>query len=212
MARSDWVKLFEDGMSPSEIASLFEVAEDKVRAVLGKDVVRDVEVSKGKAMLAQYGLGDELPDFFEGVKNFSPAAYQTFQALRKGEMIEGLPIDEIGRRRLGMMMEKVAGGMKWEVAAYEVGLSVDYVRALGDKHDGLNMWLSECKHAFQMRAMGAVAMALDRGDGKLGLDMLSRTTDDFKPATKNVAISGGDVFRQAWQVIDAEAIVDNRED
>lgn len=212
MARSDWVKLFEGGMSPDDIADLFEIDVGVVRAQLGTDVVREVEVEKGKALLAQHGLGDAMPEFFEGVREFSPAAYDTFLSLRKGEMVEGLPIDDIGRRRLGMMMEKVAGGMRWDSAAYEVGLSVDYVRALADKHAGLDAWLMECKHSFQMRAMAAVGKSLDRGDGKLGLEMLSRTTDDFKPATKSISVSGGDVFRQAWQVIDAEAIVDNRED
>ncbi len=205
MARSNWVKLFEGGMSPIEIAALFEVDEGEVRAVLGEDVVREVEVDVGKAKLAQWGVGGELPEFFEGVKEYSPAAYATFQALRQGEMIEGLPIDEIGRRRLGMMMEKVAGGLNWEVAARESGLAIDFVRGLADKHVGLDAWLTECRHAFQMRAMGAVAKALDRGDGKLGLEVLSRQTDSFKPATKSVAISGGDAFRKAWEIIDHEA-------
>ena len=160
MARSDWVELYEAGMAVDEISALFEEDAALVRKVLGADVVKEVEVHRGKAIAAQYGVNTEMPDFFEAVQDYSPAAYRTFQSLRKGEMLEGIPVDEIGRRRLGMMMEKVVGGMHWQQAANEVGLSPDYVQGMAELHEGLGAWLRECRHAIQMRAMSAALRSL----------------------------------------------------
>lgn len=204
--RGQLVRLFEEGLSPKEIADVMEIDELDVRTIIGADIVRDLEVDKEKVRLTAMGIGRELPGVIERLGRYSPAAKAVFEAMRDEEAIEGLPLDKVGRRRLVMLMEKVAGGMRYETACDELGLGADFVDALCAEYPLLDLWRLECRHGYQMEAMGAVAASIDRGDGKLALDVLSRQTADFRPAKARVEVTGGSGFREAWKVIDATVI------
>lgn len=123
-----------------------------------------------------------------------------------GELVKfaeraGLDVESYAYRSVRRVLEKVSGGMNFAAACERAGLSLDFVMACVEKDEGLKDLFYASQHKFDMKAMGSMMQALERGDGKLALEVLGRQSKDFKPAKQVVEVSKTVDIRKG-QVID----------
>ena len=160
----------------------FDVAFVQVQGVLGKGVVikdaADIDGAFGAI------------DFSEDLEKYgTPRVRDAVRGLVSGAIVEGVPFAELVRVRLGRLLIMCMGGMLPERAAAR--LRLDLV-AICDAWPILGELIDAAVFVADARNLGGLAKAQRMGDVKANLVHLERQTGDFSPATKSVAVVGGD--------------------
>lgn len=126
------------------------------------------------------------------------------ELVRVAELV-GLDVESYMYRAVRRVLEKCAVGIPLDDAVVGSGLKLDEFMGVVDGCEDLRELYLGLRHGWELRTMVGVNGAIEKGDGKLGLEVIGRQVNGLAPAKQRVEVNRVIDIRvgQSDRIIDA---------